>query len=137
MKDEFLAKLAGRVPLEEPSADFTVHVMKSITVQPETVKGKRPFFLIAKSVYPWVLLGVFIIIFLFSSDIPYLSFIPTREFFHDHITPYFSSLFAGLSGLFTGNKTVSIILAILVSGGLLAAVDWLLRRKTETHHHAA
>jgi hypothetical protein len=137
LKDDWLKKLAGRVPLESPSGDFTSRVMAGIVTEPETVKAKKPFYLLLRTVYPWVLLGILLAVFLLSSDIPYLSFIPGKEFFHDHIAPYFTALLAGMAGLFSDSKALSITLAILASGGLLAGVDWFVRRRSVARHHTA
>ena len=137
VKDDWLKKLAARVPLESPSGDFTSKVMAGIVAVPETVKVKRPFYMILKLVYPWVLLGILLIVFLLSSDIPYLSFVPGKEFFRDHAAPWFSTLFEGLTGLFSGSKAVSITLAVLASGALLAGVDWIIRRISVNGHHPA
>ncbi len=135
--DEMLKKLAGRVPLESPSDDFTSKVMAGINVRPETVKAGNPFYLFIKTAWPWLLLGIFVVVFLLSSDIPYLSFIPGKEFFHDHVAPYFSAFFVGIAKMFMGSKAVSITLALMASGGLLVGLDWLLRRRSDARHHAA
>ena len=111
--------------------------MDGILAVPETVKAKRPFYMILKSVYPWVLLGILLVVFLLSSDIPYLSFVPGKEFFRDHVVPCFSTLFAGMAGLFSDSKAVSITLAVLASGALLAGVDWIIRRISVNGHHPA
>jgi len=137
VQDEFLKKMVGRVPLESPSDDFTRKVMAGILVEPETAKAGKPFSLFLKSWSLYILLGVFAVIFFLSSDIPYLTFIPGKEFFSDHIAPYFISMFAGLAKLFTGSKTLSITLSLMVAGGLLFAVDWIVRRRSEARHHAA
>jgi hypothetical protein len=137
LKDDFLKKLVGQVAPESPSDGFTAKVMAGLLAEPETVKVKKPFYVYLMSASPWVLLGLFLVVFLLSSDIPYLSFIPGKAFFADHVTPYFTALFAGLAALFTGSKTLTIILALLASGGLLAAVDWLVRRRSATRHHTS
>lgn len=137
INDDFLKRLVGSVPLDHPSDGFTSKVMAGILVHPELVKANKPFYLYLKSILPWVLLGLFLIVFLFSSDIPYLSFLPGKAFFSDHFTPYFTSLFSGMSSLFTGSKTLSITLALMASVGGLAGIDWLLRRRSVARHHAA
>lgn len=134
VQDDLLKKLAGRLPMETPSDSFTSKVMAGIMVQPEMAVARKPFWHYLKSVYPWVLLGLFILVFLFSSDIPYLGVIPGRQFFIHHVAPTFYSLFTGMAGLFMGSKTLSITIALLASGGLLAAVDWLVRRRSVTRH---
>lgn len=137
VQDDLLKKLAGRIPLESPSDGFTSKVMAGIVAQPQTAKAKKPFWLFLRSAYPWILLGIFILVFIFSSDIPYLGIIPGNEFFSDHVVPVFNSLFAGMTSLFTGSKTLSITIALLASGVLLAAVDWLVRRRSVARHHTA
>jgi hypothetical protein len=137
VKDDFLKNLVSRVPLKSPSDDFTQKVMTGILAGPEPVKVKKPFYLFLKSWSPWILLGIFILVFLLSSDIPYLSFIPGKEYINDHILPYFSSLFAGMVRLYSDSKTVSITFALMVAGGLLYAVDWFVRRRSVARHHAA
>ena len=137
VKDELLKKLAGRVPLESPSVEFTQKVMAGIVTMPETVKPKNPFFLFLRSWSLWILLGIFAAVFFLSSDVPYLTFIPGKEFFNDHVVPYFAAMFAGLARLFTGSKTLSITLSLLVAGTLLFAIDWFIRRRSVVRHHAA
>jgi hypothetical protein len=137
VKDDFLKKILGRVPLESPSDDFTRNVMAGILTEPEPVPAKKPFYLFLKTWSLYILLGIFAVIFFLSSDIPYLTFIPGKEFFNDHIVPYFTSMFSGLARLFTGSKTLSITLSLMVAGGLLFAVDWFIRRRSEARHHAA
>jgi hypothetical protein len=135
VKDDFLKRLVGRIPLEAPSDSFTSKVMAGISPEQETVHVRKPFSLYLRNNYSWILLGIFIIVFLLSSDIPYMDVIPGKAFFINHIAPTFDSLFAGMAGLFMGSKTLSITIALLASGGLLAAVDWLVRRKSVTRHH--
>lgn len=137
MKDDFLKKMLGRVPLESPSDGFTRKVMAGILAEPETAKAKKPFYLFLKSWSLYILLGLFAVVFFLSSDIPYLTFIPGKEFFNDHIVPYFASMFAGLARLFSGSKTLSITLSLMVAGGLLFAVDWFMRRRSVARHHPA
>jgi hypothetical protein len=137
VKDELLKKLVGKVPLESPSGNFTQKVMEGLSVLPETAGAKKPFYLFLKNWSPWVLLGLFILLFLFSSDIPYLTFIPGTEYVHDHILPYITAFAASMGRLFTQSKTLSLFMAIMVAGALLWAVDWFVRRRTVTHHQAA
>lgn len=137
VRDELLKKLAGRIPLDSPSEDFTLKVMAGISSSPEQVKARKPFYLFLKSSGPWILLGLFVIIFLLSSDIPYLSFLPGKDYVSGHILPYFSRLLNGTNYLFTVNTTFKITMALLASGALLVAVDWLMRRHRAARHHTA
>ena len=137
VRDELLSKLAGRISLESPSDDFTSKVMAGLVAVPAQVPVRKSFFRLMKSILPWVLLTLFILIFLLSSDIPYLSFVPGKEVFGTHIFPYLRDVFSGLANLFTTSKTLSITLALMASGGLLAGVDWLIRRRSVARHPAA
>ena len=137
LKDDFLKKLLGRVPLESPSDGFTRKVMAGIFAEPLPVKAKKPFYLYLKAWWPWILLGIFALAFIFSSDIPYLTFIPGKDYVNDHIIPYLSAFFGTMAGLFTTSKTLSISIAVMVAGGLLYAVDWFVRRRFVAHNHAS
>ena len=137
LKDEWLRKLVGEVPAESPSDDFTRKVMSGILGAPETVKAQRPFLIYLKTWSPWVGLGLFALVFFFSSDIPYLSFIPGTSYVHEHILPYFYDMFAAVGRLFTDSKTISFTLAVMVAGGLLAIIDWVIRHGSDHGHDAA
>ena len=137
IKDDFLRKLVKQVPLESPSDDFTSGVMAGLQPLPEIVKEKKPFFLFLRSVGPWVCLGLFLIIFLISSDIPYLTFIPGKEYVNDRVMPLFASFFSNLAELFTGNKSVSIMLSVMVAGAFLFGIDRVLHRMSTSRNHIA
>lgn len=135
-RDDFLGRLISEIPLESPSDNFTSNVMERIALEPLHVTEKKPFYLYLKSWLPWVLLSVAMIIFLFTSDIPFLEAFPGKRYFTDSLGPYILSLFSGFKPLFEGGKVASYTLMILMAGGGLLGLDYFLKRRMSPRHTA-
>ena len=134
--DEFLKKVIGRTPLDQPSDSFVDKVMSGILPMPETVGQKKPFFLMVRSSIPWVLLSAFFILFLVSSDIPYLSSLPGGTYLRETLWPSIVSMFSGFSRL-VPDRSASLILPVVVAGVLLFGLERLLSRRMSAKHHAS
>lgn len=135
--DDILKRLIGKIPLDQPSDSFVDKVMAGILPVPETVKQKRPFFLMVRLSLPWVLLFSFFILFLVSSDIPYLGSIPGGNYLHETLWPGMISLFSGFTKLIPDGSTSSVILPVLVAGVLLIGLERLLSKKFPARHHTS
>jgi hypothetical protein len=128
LTDEFLRKFVKKAELEEPSEDFVEKIMGQIGQQPEPVKVKRPFYLYLKSSSGYIALAAFVIFVILTSDMPFIDFLPGKQYFRDIFLPYFNTLFLSLKSLFIG-KSLTIPLMILVSAGLFYLVDQLISKK--------
>jgi hypothetical protein len=70
-----------------------------------------------------------ILLFLFTSDLPFTGYIPGKEYFSKNLLPYFQSLFSGFKSLQITMKTISIPVMVILAGGLLLTLDHFLFRK--------
>jgi hypothetical protein len=134
--DELLKKLIGRAPLDQPSDSFVDKVMSGILPMPETARQKKPFFLMVRASIPWVLLSAFFILFLVSSDVPYLSSLPGGAYLRETLWPSIVSMFSGFSRL-VPERPASFVLPVVVAGVLLFGLERLLSRKMSAKHHAS
>jgi hypothetical protein len=130
LTDDFLRDLIRKTPLDSPSDDFLEKVMGNIQLEPRVAPVKQPFFLWVKSAWPYALAGFILIVFLFTSDLPFTNIIPGKDWFGKSLLPYFESLFAGVKNLFAHSKYTTVGLTVLFTGGLLVMLDQLLNRKT-------
>jgi hypothetical protein len=133
LKDDYLADLIRRVPLESPSEDFIKKVMAGIEPLPAPVTEKRPSLIWLKWGLSYVALGAVIVIILYTSDIPYLNSILGRDYSQGIFSNIFLPFFLILKG-FLSSKFVSYALLIGVSAGFLFLVDMFLSRKLTTSH---
>jgi hypothetical protein len=129
LPDDFLMGLFRNQSMESPSDHFTEGVMEQILREPEAVPVKKPFYLYLRSAWPYVLLGLAILLFLFTSDLPFTGYIPGKEYFSKNLLPYFQSLFSGFKSLQITMKTISIPVMVILAGGLLLTLDHFLFRK--------
>lgn len=134
LNDDFLRDLIRKTPLDSPSDGFLETVMGNIQLEPKIALVKQPFFLWVKSAWPYALAGFILLVFLFTSDLPYTNIIPGKDLFTKSLLPYFESIFAGMKNLFVHSKYSTIGLTILFSGGLLVILDQLLNRRTSVQH---
>lgn len=129
IKDDFLGKLIQGQPPESPSAAFVDEIMAKIHKAPVTVPAQRPFFLFLKNYWQYALLFFAVVIFIMTSDLPFSSDIPGKNYFSDSLLPYFHSLFSMIKSSFGSLKNISIPLMIVAACGLLLLMDHLLFRK--------
>lgn len=128
-KDDFLGRLIQSSPLESPSDGFTDGVMARIQRAPVMVPVQKPFFLFLKSSWSYALVLFVVIIFLFTSDLPFSDVIPGKEYFTHSLLPYLSSLFTMIFSSFMGIKNISIPLMIVAAVGFLLLMDhWVFRK---------
>ena len=135
LTDDFFRELIRKSPLDSPSDDFVANVMGRVHPAPEFVPAERPFFLIIRSSWPYVLCSLAVIVFLLTSDLPFTDYLPGKEFFLKTVLPYFSDMFSGIRGLLVHSKYTTIGLSIVIAAGLLFLLDLLINRKSNVQHH--
>lgn len=133
-KDDFIGKLIQGSPLERPSDDFVDGVMEKIRLVPENALLKRPFFLMVRSVIPYMVVTFIIVFIFFTSDLPILSWLPGKKYWAFTLIPYFDTLFTSIKNVFI-SKYVSFGLVILASAVFLFFIDRILSRKGSVHRH--
>ena len=134
LSDDLLKDLFRKQSWESPADGFTGNVMEQILQAPEVVPVKKPFYLMLRSSWPYLLLILVSAVFLMTSDLPFTDYIPGKEYFTKHLLPYFSSIFSGFKSLVSNIKTISIPLMIIIAGGLLVGFDHFLFRKPNVRH---
>jgi len=134
LPDDFLKDLFSKQPWDGPSDNFTENVMEQILHAPEVVPGKKPFYLILRSSWPYVLLFLISLVFLITSNLPFTVYIPGKEYFTKNLLPYLGSLFSGFKPLVSNIKIISIPLMVILAGSLLVGFDHFLFRKPNIRH---
>ena len=128
LKDDFLADLIGKVPLESPSDEFINNVMVAIGPLSSHVIEKRPFYLMIKSLLPYIAPGIIIVFILFSSDIPYLNYISGKEYFSATFIKIVQPFWISMKTLIS-SRFITYSLLIGVSAGFLFIIDKLFSRR--------
>ena len=128
-KDDFLARLIRQSPLDCPSDNFVDHVMENIQHAPEVVAVNKPFFLYLREAVPYTILALLLLFVFATSDLPFMNWLPGRDYFIKNLVPYFETLLTGLNNAFA-SKYVSFGLLISLSAGLLFMIDRLFSRRT-------
>jgi hypothetical protein len=134
LNDDFIRDFIRKSPLDSPSDDFLEKIMGTVQLDPRIAPVKQPFFLWVKSAWPFALAGFILIVFLFTSDLPFTNFLPGKDSVTKTLLPYFESLFAGIKNLFVHSKYTTIGLTVVFTGGFLVMLDQLLNRKTPVQH---
>jgi hypothetical protein len=137
LPDDFLKELFRKQPLESPGDQFTENVMSRIVAAPVAVAEKRSFLHYLRASWAYVAVALVGIVILMTSDLPFTTYIPGKEFFSEHLLPYLSSLFSGLKPLFANSKITSLIVMAIVAGGLFFGLDMLLSRRHSVRHQTS
>jgi hypothetical protein len=128
IKDDFLAELIKKVPLESPSDEFVHNVMSGIETIRVPAIEKRPYFNWLRSWIPYLGIGIIIVLILISSDIPYMNLIGGKEFISSLFLKVFQPFWTSMKTLFS-SRFVTYSLLIGVSAGFLFVVDKLFSRR--------
>jgi hypothetical protein len=137
LNDDFLREMIGKSTLESPSDGFVEKVMSRIQQQPEIAPVTRSFFYFLKSSAGYFVLAAFVVGFFLTSDIPFMNWIPGKQYFVNTFLPYFNSLVAGLK-LFTGSGGgLSIPIMIIIASGLFFLLDRLITNRNAVRRHTA
>jgi hypothetical protein len=129
LSDELMKDLFRNQNWDSPGDDFTENVIEQILKAPAIVPVKKPFFLMLKSSWPFIVLFLVTVIFLMTSDLPYTDYIPGKEYFIKTLIPSFTSLFSGVKPFVVNSKVISIPLMVLLAGSLLIGFDYFLFNK--------
>ena len=133
--ENLLKKLILNSPPDIPSDDFADRVMDKIMASPALVPVKKSFYLILKTASPFILLGIFCLIIIITSDFPFMNQLPGKEYFTTEILPYFTILITGFKTIFA-SKYFSIAFMSAAAGLLLVIIDQLFSRKATQNHTA-
>lgn len=134
--DDFLNKMMMHVELESPSEGFVERVMAGLEVGPEAEPAKKPFFAMLNSVWPFFILLLVVLMVLFTSDLPFLNWLPGKDNLLNVIQPYINLITSSMSSVFKSSYG-SFGLLIGVSAGLLFLVDRFLIQNLYTRRKAA
>ena len=129
LPDDFLKELFRNQPLESPGDYFVENVMGQIVQVPEAVQQKKSLLYYLRTSWIYVLLFLFLLVFLMTSDLSFTDFLPGKEYFTKNFVPYFGSLFEGIKTLLLNTKMISIPLMVILAGGLLMGIDHFFFRK--------
>jgi hypothetical protein len=136
LKDEFLHKLMQKSTLEGPSVDFTDKVMAALEAMPELTPARKPFYLYLKAAVPYVVLAVILFVIVYTSDFPFMQWIPGKEVFTNNFILFFSAIFDSMK-LILFSKYTSFGLMIGLSAGVWIMIDLLFKRKTVGRQNSA
>ena len=137
LNDTFLRNLIGKGSPESPTDGFVEKVMSRIQPQQEFAPVKRSVFLFLKSSFGYFLLAAIVIGFFLTSDVPFMNWIPGKQYFLNTFLPYFNSFFTGIKSLSGGGKSISIPLMIVIASGLFFLLDRFLMHHNAVHHHSS
>ena len=132
--DEFLRNLIQKSSLDSPGDDFVMRVMGNISKSPELVPVHKSFWAYTKSAFPYIGLAAFILLVFFTSDFPFLNWLPGNEFFAKYFLVYFSSSFGFFKDLLA-SKFASMGVIIFLSVCFLGLLEYLFHRKANVQHH--
>lgn len=127
-EDDFLRKMMHHVPLDSPSDDFVEKVMAGIKPALIQEPARKPLFQHLKSFFPYALLVLVLFTVIMTSDLPFLNWIPGKNYLNEGVLPYLGVLWSSLGKLFT-SKYVTFGLLISASAGVLFLTDHYLGNK--------
>jgi hypothetical protein len=129
IRDDFLRRFIRETPLESPSGDFVSNVMESVGRLPVAVKEKRSLVAFLKAAWPYAASLAVVLFILFTSDIPYSEYLPGKEYFTRQFIPFFTRISEWFTVSFSFIRSGSLLIIVVVSAGILFALDWILTRR--------
>ncbi len=129
MNDDFLRDLIRHSPADSPSEDFVARVMAGVESVQQAAPARKSYILYIRNITPYLLLSLLLILVVSTSDIPFLNWLPGKNYYLNNLLPYFATLFTGLKNAFS-SKYVTFGMLVFASAGLLFLVDRLFSRKT-------
>jgi len=130
LQDDFLRDLIRKSPMDSPSDDFLQNVMEQVSAQPAVESSQKIFFRFLKTSWPFALIGVSVIIFFLTSDLPVSGFLPGKDYFSENLIPYLLKTLSGFKWLVPEGKSATLPVIIIASGILLYLFDRFLFRKS-------
>ncbi len=131
-KDDLLSKLLKNTVPESPSEGFIEKVMASVASVPVSETTTKSIASQLRSALPFIGLAAAVIIFVFTSDMPFNKFLPGTDYLSKYLVPYFASLVGGFKILFT-SRFVTFALGIALSAGFLVLVEHFFSRRSSIH----
>jgi len=128
-KDDFLGRLIQQSPLESPSDDFVDKVMAGIQQAPESRPLRPELLSLLKKIFPVIFLLVMFVVVICTSDIPFLNWLPGKNYYFGTLLPYIGNSLSCLKDVFS-SKYFSLGMTILFSGAVLFLVDHFFTRRT-------
>lgn len=129
LKDDFLRDFMQSLPEDVPSENFVSNVMSGLVPIKEEVTANRTVIYFLKTVLPYAAVVLAILLFVFTSDLPFLSYIPGKESFINAFLPYFTSFSNSFRFLFGNTKDLSLPVMVAIAAGLFFIIDKLFTRK--------
>jgi hypothetical protein len=133
LEDDFLRKMIGKMPLEEPSADFTEKVMASVKAAPSPVQTGSPAGIFLRNSWPYLLIAAIVAVILATSDVPFSRYFPGYGYLTDTLLPYLGKLFGSIGSVVVLLRSGPLPLIIILSMGILVAVDYFLGKRRAIH----
>ena len=134
LPDDFLKDLFRKQSWESLGDDFTSNVMEQILKSPEVAPVKKPFYLILRSSWPYILLFLVCVIIFMTSDLPFSDYIPGKEYFIKNFLPGFNSFLSGIKPFVTNVRTFLIPVTVIIAGSLLVVFDHFLSSRPGVSH---
>lgn len=125
IEDDALRKLIRLSPLESPSEKFIERVMNEVQVIPVVDKSKNRLFFYIKSILPYFGVAALVLLFVFSSDLPFGQFVPGNGYMEKYFLPYFNSVAGSFKSIFA-LKYVTFALGIAFCAGFLVLLDYFI-----------
>jgi hypothetical protein len=109
--------------------------MENIRIGPEMAQVRQPYYLILRSVIPYLILVLICALIIFTSDLPFLNWLPGKEYWSNTFLPYFEMIFSGVKNALS-SKYVSMGILIGFSVLFLIFLDHIMmKRKGSFRHH--
>jgi hypothetical protein len=131
--DTFLRELIHTSPLESPSENFVDNVMALVEPVPVDESTSKPLVSSLKAALPYIGLAAMVILFIFSSDLPFDKYMPASDYISKYLTPFFASMTGGFKTLFA-SRFVTFAMGIALSAGFLVLIEYFLSRRRSMHH---
>ena len=128
LKDDFLADLIRKVPLENPSGEFVDNVMKGIAPGFQYVPEKPAYFSLVGSSLGFIGILAVVILIICTSDIPFLKFLWGGDSAMALLNNIFRPFLVGMVNLFS-SKFITYTLLICISASLLFLLDKIFSRR--------
>lgn len=135
-EDRFLRELIQTSPLECPSDDFVEKVMAGVIAAAPVESSQRSFYHYLRSALPYIGLTAMVLMFVYSSDLPFSKLMPGIDYWSRYVIPYFDALVGGFKSLFA-TRFVTFAMGIGLCAGLLVLIEHFFSHRKTINHPAA
>jgi len=122
IKDDFLRDLIKKSSSDNPSDVFVEHIMEKVQQTQEFSVSKQPFYQYLWSALPLFLLTAIILLFLFTSDLPFGNYFPGKVYYTQILMPFLISLLESLKALIT-SKYFSFAFMVVLAAAVLVFIE--------------